>query len=164
MQKKPSVVDIEHAIGAGIYKTMTSNDVLKEFYAKECIKLGKLLMERGVVMKADDTTAKNSFIEPKEENRIPPVIVLAGTSEEKPRGCHGCDQEGDVEVRAHECRTKLIQVPLSMKELAKKELKLLEAQYPSGYQYLKLQLKEFIHVLEGEEQEKEDKQAFIKKQ
>lgn len=51
-----------------------------------------------------------------------------------------------------------------MKELAKEELKLLEAQHPSGYHYLKLQLKEFIHVLEEQEQEKEDQQAFIRKQ
>ncbi|GJU49599.1 hypothetical protein Tco_1219154 [Tanacetum coccineum] len=48
-----------------------------------------------------------------------------------------------------------------MKEVAKQELKLLEAQHPSGYQYLKLQLKEFIHVLEEQEQ---DQQAFLRKQ
>ncbi|GJU73283.1 mitotic checkpoint protein BUB3.1 [Tanacetum coccineum] len=33
---------------------------------------------------SDDARAKNSPAEPKEENRIPPAIVPAGTSEEKP--------------------------------------------------------------------------------
>ncbi|KAI3712746.1 hypothetical protein L1987_71311 [Smallanthus sonchifolius] len=43
----------------------------------------------------------------------------------------------------------------NMKELAKQELKLLEAQHPTRFQYLKLQLKEFIHILEQEEEEKQ---------
>ncbi|KAI7734748.1 hypothetical protein M8C21_003001 [Ambrosia artemisiifolia] len=48
-----------------------------------------------------------------------------------------------------------------MKELAKQELKLLEAKYPNQFQYLKLQLKEFIHLLDEEE---EDEQLFKQKQ
>ncbi|KAI7753995.1 hypothetical protein M8C21_015560, partial [Ambrosia artemisiifolia] len=47
-----------------------------------------------------------------------------------------------------------------MKELAKQELELLEAKYPTRFRYLKLQIKEFIHLLD----EEEDEQLFKQKQ
>ncbi|KAJ9564462.1 hypothetical protein OSB04_000428 [Centaurea solstitialis] len=40
-----------------------------------------------------------------------------------------------------------------MKELAMQELNILEAQHPTRFQYLKLQLKEFIHLLDEDEQQ-----------
>ncbi|KAK1439273.1 hypothetical protein QVD17_05089 [Tagetes erecta] len=40
-----------------------------------------------------------------------------------------------------------------MKDLAKQELKILEAQHPTRFHYLKLQLEEFIHLLDQEEQQ-----------
>nr|GEV72048.1 mitotic checkpoint protein BUB3.1 [Tanacetum cinerariifolium] len=99
-------------------------------------------------------TAKNSPTEPKEDGISPAII-----------GKEFVAMMASGTIRTNEATTVATKkVPLSMKELAKKELKLLEAQYPSGYQYLKLQLKEFIHVLEEQEQEKEDEQAFIRKQ
>ncbi|GJX06245.1 hypothetical protein Tco_0194177 [Tanacetum coccineum] len=69
MQKKPSVADIERAIGAGlirtddtllngqVYRLISYEDVLKEVFAKGCVKLGKLLMEIGVIeQKKNDVT------------------------------------------------------------------------------------------------------------
>ncbi|KVI03027.1 uncharacterized protein LOC112511975 isoform X2 [Cynara cardunculus var. scolymus] len=47
-----------------------------------------------------------------------------------------------------------------MKELAKQELKILEAQHPTRFQHLKLQLKEFIHLLD----EDEEQHSFERKQ
>ncbi|XP_022018365.1 uncharacterized protein LOC110918336 [Helianthus annuus] len=47
-----------------------------------------------------------------------------------------------------------------MKELAKQELKLLEAQHPTRFNFLKLQLKEFIHLLDQEEEEDQQQQQF----
>ncbi|KAI3665221.1 hypothetical protein L6452_43844 [Arctium lappa] len=39
-----------------------------------------------------------------------------------------------------------------MKDLAQQELKILEAQHPTRFQHLKLQLKEFIHLLDEDEE------------
>nr|XP_043608873.1 uncharacterized protein LOC122580670 [Erigeron canadensis] len=45
-----------------VYRLITYQDVLKEFAAKKCMKLGKLLMERGVleISKNKDQTANNA--------------------------------------------------------------------------------------------------------
>lgn len=41
----------------------------------------------------------------------------------------------------------------NMKELAEQELKILEAQHPTRFQHLKLELKEFIHLFDEEEEQ-----------
>lgn len=50
-----------------------------------------------------------------------------------------------------------------MKDLAEQELKILEAQHPTKFHHLKLQLQEFIHLLDQEDQQssKHKQQASI---
>ncbi|KAM0057824.1 hypothetical protein Hdeb2414_s0005g00162951 [Helianthus debilis subsp. tardiflorus] len=48
--KQLKLLQPDHTLLIGqVYRLITYEDVLKEFAAKKCVKLGKLLMERGVI-------------------------------------------------------------------------------------------------------------------
>lgn len=84
-----------------VYRLITFQDVLKEFAAKKCVKLGKLLKEGGALSVGKNTNDSNSASNSKSQNYTKPEQEADGGQENSDAGSSGGGRGGQRSMGRH---------------------------------------------------------------